>query len=99
MSARLNLLEAAIHCGLVTPELPDGHPRKSATYRYDPTATIRSLVSRNQIPHIRISSRLCVFDRDELDAWLNAKRVDVGAPRVAIHNPKRAVVGGKARGR
>lgn len=38
-------------------------------------STLRSLVYRNQIPHIRISSRLVLFEKDALDAWLDARRV------------------------
>lgn len=37
--------------------------------------TLRSLVSRRQVPHIRISPQLVIFDLDELDAWLAEKRV------------------------
>lgn len=37
--------------------------------------TLRSLVSRNQIPYIRISPRIVVFEREALDRWLDEKRV------------------------
>lgn len=41
-------------------------------------STLRSLVSRGQVPHIRLTARLVVFDEKSLGAWLESKRVDVG---------------------
>lgn len=41
-------------------------------------STLRSLVSRGQIPHIRLTARLVVFDLDALERHLDAKRVEVG---------------------
>lgn len=43
-----------------------------------PIGTLRSWVSRKQIPHVRLSGRVCVFDEAELDAWLASRRVAVG---------------------
>jgi hypothetical protein len=41
--------------------------------------TLRAMVCRKRIPHIRISPRVVVFDIDELDRWLAERRVDVDA--------------------
>ena len=41
--------------------------------------TLYSMVSRRQIPHIRLSARLVRFDQDELAAWIDARRVAVPA--------------------
>lgn len=39
--------------------------------------TLRSMVSRKQVPHIRLTARLVVFDLDQLDAWLRERAVAV----------------------
>jgi len=39
--------------------------------------TLRSMVSRRQVPHIRLTARLVVFDLDVLDAWLRERAVAV----------------------
>ena len=39
------------------------------------TGTLHAYVSRRQIPHLRIGPRLVRFDRHELEAWLDSKRV------------------------
>lgn len=36
--------------------------------------TLYSMVSKKQIPHIRISPRLVLFDQDELENWMKARR-------------------------
>jgi excisionase family DNA binding protein len=41
-------------------------------------STLRNLVSRKKVPHIRLGGRLVVFDTDELDAWLLDRRVPAG---------------------
>ena len=41
--------------------------------------TLRTMVHRKQVPHIRISARVVVFDLAELDAWIDAHRVPVAA--------------------
>ena len=43
------------------------------------TTTLQSIVSRKEIPHLRLGRRLVVFDRVELQAWLEARRVPGGA--------------------
>ncbi len=43
-----------------------------------PAGTLRSMVSRRQVPHIRISARVVVFDLEQLDAWLADRTVAVG---------------------
>ena len=42
-----------------------------------PLGTLRSMVCRRQVPHIRISARIVVFELTELDAWIDAHRVPV----------------------
>ncbi len=32
--------------------------------------TLRSMVSRKQVPHIRLGAKLVRFDRDQLEQWL-----------------------------
>jgi excisionase family DNA binding protein len=36
---------------------------------------LRALVSRKRVPHLRLGARSVVFDRRELDQWLDSKRV------------------------
>ena len=38
--------------------------------------TAYSLVSRKQIPHVRISSRMVRFSREEIEAWLKGHSVE-----------------------
>ena len=40
--------------------------------------TLRSLVSRRQVPHVRIGPRLVRFDAAELDALIASSRVPIG---------------------
>lgn len=42
-----------------------------------PVGTLRSMVCRRQVPHIRISPRVVVFDVAALEEWLAARRVGV----------------------
>lgn len=42
-----------------------------------PVGTLRSMVCRRQVPHIRISPRVVVFDVAALEAWIAVRRVDV----------------------
>lgn len=42
-----------------------------------PASTLRSMVSRRQVPHIRLSARIVVFDVEEIETWLASKRVAV----------------------
>jgi excisionase family DNA binding protein len=37
--------------------------------------TLRSMVHRKQVPHIRLGAKLVRFDRDELERWLNEHSV------------------------
>ena len=46
-----------------------------------PLGTLRSWVSRKQIPHVRLSARCAKFDEAELDAWIASRRVAVGGAR------------------
>lgn len=39
-----------------------------------PDGTLRSMVSRRLVPHIRISPRVVVFDEAELEQWIESKR-------------------------
>jgi len=38
-------------------------------------STLYALVSRKQVPHIRLGPRLVRFDESELKAWVDARRV------------------------
>lgn len=38
-----------------------------------PMGTLYSLVSRGEIPHLRIGPRLVRFRREEIDTWLDSK--------------------------
>ena len=40
-----------------------------------PRGTLRSMVCRRQIPHVRISPRVVVFDVSALAAWLRTRCV------------------------
>lgn len=40
-----------------------------------PLGTLYSLVSRRQVPHIRLGPRLVVFSKIELESWIDARRV------------------------
>ena len=40
-----------------------------------PAGTLRSMVHRKQVPHIRLSDRRVLFDVAELDAWLLSRTV------------------------
>ena len=42
-----------------------------------PVGTLRSMVCRRQVPHIRISPRVVVFDAASLEDWISRRRVDV----------------------
>ena len=42
-----------------------------------PVGTLRSMVCRRQVPHIRISPRVVVFDVAALEEWIAVRRVDV----------------------
>ena len=44
-----------------------------------PKGTLYSLVSRNQIPHIRISKRLVRFPKAKINEWLKACSIEPGA--------------------
>ncbi len=39
--------------------------------------TLYALVSRKQIPHVRIGGRHVLFSIEELKSWINRHRVDV----------------------
>lgn len=43
-----------------------------------PVGTLRSLVSRKQIPHVRLTARIVRLDPADLDAWIAARRVPAG---------------------
>lgn len=38
--------------------------------------TLRALVARKRVPHIRLGPRLVVFDREALDRWLAERSVE-----------------------
>lgn len=37
--------------------------------------TLRSMVHRKQVPHIRLTTKLVVFDIEMLDRWLQSRAV------------------------
>jgi excisionase family DNA binding protein len=49
--------------------------REAARMLAVPVGTLRSMVCRRQIPHVRISARVVVFDLAAIDTWLNARRI------------------------
>lgn len=53
----------------------------AAVYLGVNVSTLRSWVCRRQVPHIRLSGRVVVFDVAELDRWLAERRVAVGGAR------------------
>lgn len=53
---------------------------EAAAYLSMPEGTLRSLVCRRQIPHVRITARMVKFDPGDLDAWINSHRVPCPAP-------------------
>ncbi len=40
-----------------------------------PLGTLYAWVHHRRVPHIRLSARMVRFDRDELVAWLEARKV------------------------
>lgn len=42
-----------------------------------PIGTLRSMVCRRQVPHIRLSPRIVIFDVDALEGWLAARSVPI----------------------
>jgi predicted DNA-binding transcriptional regulator AlpA len=58
----------------VTPRL---NYRDAARLLGIPVGTLRSMVCRRQVPHIRISPRVVVFDATSLEEWIAKRRVDV----------------------
>lgn len=49
--------------------------QQAADYLAVPVGTLRSLVSHRRIPHVRLSPRKVTFDRGELDAWIEKRKV------------------------
>jgi excisionase family DNA binding protein len=43
--------------------------------------TLRSMVHRKQVPHIRMGLKLVRFDRDELEQWLRSRSVPANESR------------------
>jgi excisionase family DNA binding protein len=42
-----------------------------------PAGTVRSMISRRQLPTVRIGPRIVRFDENEIMRWLDARRVAV----------------------
>ena len=40
--------------------------------------TLYALVARNKIPHRRVSSRIVIFDRRDLEAWMDESTARLG---------------------
>jgi excisionase family DNA binding protein len=49
----------------------------AASYLGLKVGTLRSMVHRRQVPHIRMSPKLVVFDLAALDEWLRKRSVPV----------------------
>lgn len=45
-----------------------------------PVNTLYGLIHQHRIPHIRLSGRMIRFNRSELEAWLDERRVAVRPP-------------------
>lgn len=43
--------------------------------------TLRTMVHRKQVPHVRLGGRLVVFDTEQLDAWLAERSITVNDDR------------------
>ncbi len=54
---------------------------EAALYLAVPLGTLRSMVSRRQVPHVRLSARIVVFDLDVIDGWLSERAIAVGGAR------------------
>lgn len=46
-----------------------------------PVGTLRSMVARKQVPHIRLGPQTVRFDLDELEQWLRAHAVPANESR------------------
>jgi excisionase family DNA binding protein len=56
-------------------------PREAAAMLGVPINTIYAWVARKKLPHIRLSPRLVVFDRGELETWIAERRIPAEAQR------------------
>lgn len=56
--------------------------RDAARYLSVPVGTLRALVHRKAIPHVRISARSVTFDRAELDQWIEGRARSQSSPRL-----------------
>jgi excisionase family DNA binding protein len=54
-------------------------PKDAAKELGVPINTLYTWIARKQIPHLRLSPRTVLFDRDELLAWIASKRVSTRA--------------------
>lgn len=51
--------------------------KETASFLAMKLPTLYSKVCRHEVPHVRLSGRCVRFDPDELQAWLDARRVPV----------------------
>ena len=49
--------------------------KQAAAYLALPVGTLRSMVHRKEIPHLRISERKVTFEIADLDSWIASKKV------------------------
>jgi excisionase family DNA binding protein len=68
-----------------------GYPGAAAVLAV-PVGTVKSWVSRGQVPHIRLTPRLVRFDLDELEQWIADRRV---SPTPSPRGPLRVIEGGR----
>jgi excisionase family DNA binding protein len=52
----------------------------AAAYLGVTVGTLRSMVHRGTVPHLRYGPRQVRFDRRDLDRWLDERRVAAGVP-------------------
>lgn len=50
-------------------------PVDAAKYLDMPVGTLGSMISKKQIPYVRLAPRIPRFKRSELDAWIAARSV------------------------
>lgn len=63
------------------PQMKRINYQDAASYLGIKVATLRSMVSRRQVPHIRLGPQLVRFDIDELEKWLREHSVAANESR------------------
>jgi excisionase family DNA binding protein len=55
--------------------------QEAADYIGVPVGTLRSLVSRRKVPHIKIGPQTVLFDLDAIDVWIAEHSISPGGER------------------